>query len=126
MESSGEEGVKDVRVSWAYTDDYLGSTILQAIQGIQWKIIQAHTDDYLGSTILHDIQGIQWKIIQAPPSFEAFSEKAVFEIHMLPVSCPVSFKSKSKTNNGFYIFGTGFGYHQNATHIFAEIARDKE
>ena len=35
VEPSGEEGVKDVRVSWAYTDDYLGSTILQAIQGIQ-------------------------------------------------------------------------------------------
>ena len=62
----------------------------------------------------------------APPYFEAFSEKAVFEIHMLPVSCPVSFKSKSKTNNGLYISGTGFGYHQNATHTFAEIARDEE
>ena len=62
----------------------------------------------------------------APPSFEAFSEKAVFEINMLPVSCPVSFKSKSKTNNGLYISGTGFGYHQNATHTFAEIARDEE
>ena len=36
----------------------------------------------------------------APPSLEASSEKAVFEIHILTVSCPVSFKSKSKTNNG--------------------------
>ena len=34
VEPSGEEGVKDVRVSWAYTDDFLGSTILQAIQSI--------------------------------------------------------------------------------------------
>ena len=35
VEESQEEGVKDVRVSWGYTDDTLGSSILQAIQGLQ-------------------------------------------------------------------------------------------
>ena len=39
VEPSGEEGVKDVRVSWAYTDDFLGSTILQAIQSIHWETV---------------------------------------------------------------------------------------
>jgi integrator complex subunit 11 len=34
VEQAQEEGVKDVRVAWEYTDDYLGSTILQAIQSM--------------------------------------------------------------------------------------------
>jgi len=33
-QSSEDQSVKDVRVSWAYNDDYLGSTILQAIQNM--------------------------------------------------------------------------------------------
>ena len=34
VEQSQEDGVKDVRVSWAHSDDHLGSTILQAVQAL--------------------------------------------------------------------------------------------
>ena len=34
VERGDQRGVTDVRVSWADTDDYLGSTILQAFQAL--------------------------------------------------------------------------------------------
>ena len=34
IEQGESKGLTDVRVSWAYSDDYLGSTILQSFQAM--------------------------------------------------------------------------------------------